>query len=100
MAIKTCVAAIGTALSLLALPALAQSSGAYRENCQNANGHLVCNQITGSAGTPGNRSYEQWENGSPARASGSSSEHQYRSGDNYQFPRYFRGYNALYGFGR
>ena len=100
LSVSTWAATIVLAFSLSALPAFAQSLGASREYCQNANGHLVCKQVTGSTGTAANRPYEQWDDGSPARGSGSSSEYQYRSLDSHQFPQYFRGYNALYGFGR
>jgi hypothetical protein len=88
-----------TLLSLIALPAVAQSLGAYNQACQTVGGRLVCSPAAGSAGKAGARAYDRWENGSPAGASGSSSEYQYRSYDASQFPNSFRAYNNLGSFG-
>jgi len=83
----------GVALSLAALPAPAQSlGGSSWQSCQTVNGRVVCTQGNRSAGSVGNRAYEQWDNGSPASGSGSSSQH--------QFPYNVGSYHTWYGFGR
>ena len=95
--IKTC--GVGTMLAIVLLwltPALAQSSGNHREFCQRANGGLVCQQVTGPGGVPGSAPYERWENGSPARYSGSSDSYSYR----YQKPGEIGLPNVLYRFPR
>lgn len=91
---------VATALSLSALPAAAQGADAYRQYCQQINGHLVCKRLTGSAGAAGTRPYERWENGSPAQASGSSGEYRYPAHDPYAFPQSFGAYSNLNGLGR
>jgi hypothetical protein len=88
-----------TLLSLVATPAMAQSLGAHNQACQTVSGRLVCSPAAGSAGKGSDRAYDRWENGSPARASGSSSEYQYRAYDASQFPNSFRAYNNLGSFG-
>jgi hypothetical protein len=83
------------ALALSPMPALAQSSGAYREYCQQANGHIVCKKVTGSAGTAGTAPYERWQDGSPAQGSGAYSADRYRPN-----PLELGRPNPLYGFRR
>jgi len=59
-------------LLLPLMPALAQSTGGYREYCQQrSNGSVVCRPAAGSAGVAGASPYELWQDGSPARPSGS-----------------------------
>jgi hypothetical protein len=80
------------ALSLPALPAMAQSLGGYAQYCRNAGGRLVCGPATASTGT---RPYERWDNGTSAQASGSSSAYRYRPD-----PLSLGRPNTLYGFGK
>jgi len=96
--IGTCAATAAVmGLSLFALPALAQNSGAYPDYCRSANGHLGCGQMTGPDGAAGSRPYERWDNGSPAQASGSSSAY---PSDRFQFPQGLGAYSKLHGLGR
>jgi len=90
--------AVATALSLLAMPALAQSAGDYAQVCHNINGRLACSSVARSSSGSSTRSYEQWEDGSPAR--GSSTSYSPRAGDPHQFPQSFHAYSNLRGFGQ
>src|SRR3954451_9226253 len=91
--VKTCGdATVLAVVGLWLMPALAQSSGTYREFCQRANGRLVCEQVTGPGGVPGSAPYERWENGSPARSSGSYNSYS----DQYPNPAESRLPNVLY----
>jgi hypothetical protein len=87
---------VGIALALWSVTALAQSLGAYREYCQQrSNGRVVCKQVTGSAGVAGAAPYRRWDDGSPARPSGSHSAPTYRPD-----PLVLGRPNPLYGFSR
>jgi hypothetical protein len=96
---KTYAAILVAAVSLAALPSMAQSLGGYREFCQNTGGRVVCRQAAAPAGATAARPYERWDNGAPARASGSSNDYHYRADDSRQFPQSFGAYSNLGGFG-
>jgi hypothetical protein len=83
---------VAAALSLAALPAMAQSLGGYGQYCRNVGGRLVCSPAAASSGT---RPYEHWDNGASAQASGSSSASRYRPD-----PLSLGRPNTLYGFGK
>ena len=84
------------ALSLWSVAALAQTLEGYREYCQQqANGRVVCKQVPGSAGVAGAAPYQRWEDGSPARPTGSQAAPRYLP-DPLQLGRP----NPLYGFSR
>jgi hypothetical protein len=95
--LRTCSAVtVGIALSLWSVTALAQSLGTYREYCQQRSiGRVVCKQVTGSAGVAGAAPYQRWDDGSPARPSGSHSAPTYRPD-----PLVLGRPNPLYGFSR
>jgi hypothetical protein len=62
------VVAAATALSFVALSAMAQSAGDYTQVCRGINGRLACSSVARSSiGSGSTRPYEQWEDGSPAR---------------------------------
>ena len=83
---------VAAAVSLSAIPAVAQSLGGSAQYCRNVGGRLVCSPAAASTGT---RPYEHWDNGAPAQASGSSSAYRY-SPDPLSLGRA----NTLYGFGK
>jgi hypothetical protein len=87
-------AIIAVAFPLWLTPALGQTLGEYRQYCQMLNGRMVCSQLTGSPGATGAAPYQHWEDGSPARSSGSYSR-PYQP-DPLQLGRP----NPLYGFSR
>jgi hypothetical protein len=89
------VVGVTTSLLLMMPPTSAQSLGSG-QYCQNTNRGLVCNPASGPSG---GRVYEQWENGAPARAAGSSGYHP-PANDPYQFPSSFGAYSNLRGFGQ
>ena len=91
---RAATAALIAASLLVALPALAQT----RQYCQTVSGRVVCGQATGPAASTGNRSYERWDNGAPARSSGASGA--YYSNDSAHFPHSFGAYTNLGSFGR
>jgi hypothetical protein len=69
------VVAAATALSFVALSAMAQSAGDYTQVCQSINGRLACSSVARSSiGSGSTRPYEQWEDGSPARGSAASAD--------------------------
>jgi hypothetical protein len=93
---RVTVIAIVAGVAILAAsattPARAQTLGnSYRDNCRDTRtaGSAACAH---PAGGLGNRDYQRWDDGSAARATGSSVDR--------SRPQYFRGYNTLYGFGR
>ena len=93
------VVAAATALSFVALSAMAQSAGDYTQVCQSINGRLACSSVARSSiGSGSTRPYEQWEDGSPAR--GSAAGYSPRVIDPYQFPQSFGARSNLGGFGR
>ena len=89
---KTSAAILAAAVSVSALPVLAQSLGSYAQYCTNIGGCLVCNPATTSSGT---RPYEHWDNGAPAQASGSASASRHTPD-----PSALGRPNALYSFGK
>ena len=93
---NTSVAMLAAAVfSLSVVPVLAQSLG-NAQYCRNVGGRVVCSPATVSSGA---RPYEQWDNGAPARASGSSTVP--RSYDSaHGFPQSFGAYSAIRGFGQ
>jgi hypothetical protein len=92
-------AAAATALSFVALSAMAQSAGDYAQVCRSINGRLACSLVARSSiGSGSTRPYEQWEDGSPAR--GSAAGYLPRAIDPYQFPQSFGARSNLGGFGR
>jgi hypothetical protein len=59
--------------------ALGQSSGGYRQNCQQViGGQIVCKQVPGSTGGVGAAPYDRWQDGSVARSTGGPYRHQYQ----------------------
>jgi hypothetical protein len=88
----------GLAFWLAATSALAQSSTAYRQYCQTVSGRVVCGPASGAASQAGARPYERWDNGSPARDSGSPSA--YPSHGASAFPQGLGAYGNLGTFGR
>ena len=93
MGCKTSAAMLVAAtVSLLAVPALAQSLGRDTQYCRNVGGRLVCSPANASSGA---RPYEHWDNGASAQASGSSSAYRYRPD-----PLALGRPNTLYGFGK
>lgn len=86
-------AVIGAAVFLAAAAAEARGAGGSSlPDCTNPE-----KQVAGGCRAPGSHAYERWDNGSPAY--GSTATAPPRPPD-YTGPQYFRGYNALYGFGR
>ena len=62
------VVATATALSFVALTAMAQGASDYAQVCRSINGGLACSSVARSSiGSGSTRPYEQWEDGSPAR---------------------------------
>ena len=86
---------VAAAVWLSAVPGLAQSLGGSAQYCRNVNGRLVCSPAAASSGA---RPYEQWDNGAPARAAGSSTAPRSYN-DAHGFPQSFGAYGALHGFG-
>jgi hypothetical protein len=93
------VVVAATALSFVALSAMAQIPGDDAQVCRSINGRLACGSVVRSSIGSGNtRPYEQWEDGSPAR--GSAAGYSPRPIDPYQFPQSFGARSNLGGFGR